>query len=53
MVATKFNMRQDKNPMPSQEPKVRAHNFKEVALGYDLAMAQDEAARCLHCPKQP
>ena len=30
----KFNMRPTKNEMPSQDPKVRAHNFKEVALGY-------------------
>ena len=28
------NMRQDKNPMPSQDPNVRNHNFLEVALGY-------------------
>ena len=28
------NMRNTKNPMPSQEPQVRAHNFNEVALGY-------------------
>ena len=25
-----------KHEMPSQEPKVRAKNFDEVALGYDL-----------------
>ena len=32
------NMRKDKNPMPSQEPLVRAHNFSEVALGYTKEM---------------
>ena len=28
------NMRADKNPMPHQDPQVRAGNFSEVALGY-------------------
>ena len=41
------NMRQDKNPMPSQDPNVRNHNFLEVALGYTEEQALDEAARCL------
>ena len=45
----KPNMSPNKNPMPSQEPTVRAHNFKEVALGYDEAAAIDEALRCLEC----
>jgi glutamate synthase (NADPH/NADH) small chain len=38
-------------PMPKQEPKVRAHNFNEVALGYSEEQALEEAARCLSCPK--
>lgn len=38
-----------KNPMPAQEPEVRAHNFKEVALGYTEEQAIDEANRCLNC----
>ncbi|MDO5554156.1 MAG: NADPH-dependent glutamate synthase [Planctomycetia bacterium] len=37
--------------MPEQDPKVRAHNFKEVPLGYLPEMAKKEAARCLHCAK--
>jgi len=37
--------------MPKQEPKVRAKNFKEVALGYTEEMALEEASRCLQCPK--
>ena len=45
------NMRPDKNPMPSQEAKVRAHNFEEVTSGYTHEMAIDEAFRCLDCPK--
>lgn len=32
-----------------QDPKVRAHNFEEVCLGYDKAEAMLEASRCLHC----
>jgi len=37
--------------MPKQEPKVRAHNFDEVALGYNEEQAVAEANRCLQCPK--
>ncbi len=47
------NMSLKKNPMPSQEPSVRAHNFDEVALGYTEAAALDEAARCLNCKNMP
>lgn len=47
------NMSNKKNPMPSQEPAVRAHNFKEVALGYSEATALDEAMRCLNCKNMP
>ena len=47
------NMRKDKNPMPSQEPLVRAHNFSEVALGYSEELALDEAQRCLNCKNMP
>ena len=43
------NMSLKKNPMPSQEPNIRATNFKEVALGYSKEMAIDEANRCLNC----
>ncbi len=47
------NMNPKKNPMPSQDPKVRARNFKEVALGYTEETALDEAARCLGCKNMP
>ena len=47
------NMSQKKNPMPVQDPLVRAKNFQEVALGYDEATALDEAARCLNCKNMP
>ena len=42
-----------KNPMPSQDPNVRNHNFEEVALGYTEEIALDEAKRCLHCKNMP
>lgn len=47
------NMSLEKNPMPTQEPLVRAHNFDEVALGYTEEMAIDEALRCLNCKNMP
>jgi glutamate synthase (NADPH/NADH) small chain len=37
--------------MRKQEPKVRAKNFNEVALGYSEAEALEEASRCLQCVK--
>ena len=43
------NMTLTKTPMPEQDPQVRAHNFKEVALGYTAEMAMEEAGRCLNC----
>ncbi|MBO5315110.1 MAG: NADPH-dependent glutamate synthase [Clostridia bacterium] len=47
------NMSPKKNPMPTQEPLVRAHNFDEVAIGYTEEMAIDEALRCLNCKNMP
>lgn len=49
----KANMTPTRCPMPSQDPKVRAHNFDEVALGYTEEMAIEEAARCLECKNMP
>ena len=43
------NMTLVKTPMPEQDPKIRARNFKEVALGYTAEMAIEEANRCLGC----
>lgn len=42
-----------KHEMPTQAPEVRAHNFSEVALGYTLETALDEAKRCLNCKTRP
>ena len=42
-----------KNPMPAQDPIVRAKNFSEVATGYTRETVLDEAKRCLQCKKEP
>ncbi len=47
------NMTPKKHEMPTQDPKVRATNFFEVATGYTEEMAISEAERCLHCPTKP
>ena len=49
----KPNMTLTKNAMPVQDPKLRAHNFDEVALGYTEEQAIDEANRCLNCKNMP
>ena len=45
------NMTLTKTPMPEQDPKVRARNFEEVALGYTAEQGMQEAGRCLGCKK--
>lgn len=47
------NMSPTKNVMPTQPPLERNRNFGEVALGYTLEQAMDEANRCLQCKNQP
>lgn len=42
-----------KNEMPTQDAKIRAHNFNEVAIGYDERIANLEAERCLSCKNRP
>lgn len=46
-------MQMNKTPMPEQDPRVRAHNFEEVATGYTAEMAIQEAQRCLDCRHKP
>jgi glutamate synthase (NADPH) small chain len=43
----------NREPMPRQEPEIRARNFDEVALGYNAEQAKAEADRCIQCPKRP
>jgi len=38
-----------KVPVREQEPKVRATNFDEVCLGYNMEEAMEEANRCIGC----
>ena len=47
------NMKIPRTEMPQQDPQVRARNFLEVATGYTMQMALDEASRCLNCKHKP
>jgi len=47
------NMNQKKVIMKEQDPQVRNSNFFEVALGYTLDEAIEEANRCIDCKHQP
>ncbi len=38
-----------KVPVREQDPKVRATNFNEVCLGYNMEEAMEEASRCIQC----
>ncbi len=40
-----------KVPVKEQDPKIRATNFDEVCLGYDLDEAMAESSRCIQCKK--
>ena len=44
------NMTLQKTPMAEQPVEQRLNNFDEVALGYTLEEARQEAERCLNCP---
>ena len=46
-------IKRERTKMPEQNPLERAHNFKEVALGFDLEQAKCEAERCLNCKNAP
>jgi len=54
-VATELTNRErmsiPRQTMPTQDALVRRANFDEVALGFTLELAQQEAARCLQCVK--
>ncbi len=47
------DMKTPRHAMPEQPAPVRAHNFGEVALGYDEETAVAEAKRCLNCKNKP
>lgn len=48
-----INFKTVKNPMPEQDPQVRARNFKEVSSGYTEEQAINEALRCFKCRTKP
>jgi len=48
----KERMKIKRHEMPNQDPFVRRGNYDEVALGYSLETAKEEAERCLQC-KEP
>ena len=41
----------NRRSMPKQAPWERIKNFEEVALGYAVETAVEEASRCLQCKK--
>jgi glutamate synthase (NADPH/NADH) small chain len=43
----------EKTPMPCLDPADRRSSFAEVAEGYTLAMAVQEASRCIECKNRP
>lgn len=49
----KANMQKTKTPMTELDPVYRSGCFEEVACGYTLEEAVNEAQRCIHCPKAP
>jgi glutamate synthase (NADPH/NADH) small chain len=50
-LAEKKKLNLQREPIPRQDPQLRAHNFDEVALGYSVDQAKREADRCLGCKK--
>ena len=44
-----MNLVLTKTPMREQKAEKRRYNFEEVALGYDLQEALQEAERCIQC----
>jgi glutamate synthase (NADPH), homotetrameric len=52
-LSAKDRMSIPEQQMPTGEPKKRAREMSEVALGYTKEMAVLEANRCLQCKNQP
>lgn len=42
-----------KTPMPARDAGERRHTFEEVATGYTVEMAVQEANRCIECKSRP
>ncbi|MDE5898279.1 MAG: NADPH-dependent glutamate synthase [Treponemataceae bacterium] len=52
-LSPKDRMAVPQQEMPSREPKARARQMDEVALGYTAEQAVVEATRCLQCKNRP
>ena len=50
-IPNKERMKMPRQHMPERAADVRARNFEEVNLGFDPALATEEALRCLACAK--
>ena len=50
-IPNKERMKLPRQVMPERPPCERSHTFEEVNLGFDPALARDEALRCLACAK--
>jgi glutamate synthase (NADPH/NADH) small chain len=50
-VPMKDRMKMPRQHMVEQAPQERAHNYREVNLGYSEELARQEALRCLECAK--
>lgn len=50
-LTAKERMKIPRHHMIEQDAKARAQNFMEVNLGYTAQLAQEEALRCIQCPK--
>ncbi|MCL5421833.1 MAG: dihydropyrimidine dehydrogenase, partial [Nitrospirae bacterium] len=51
-LSQKERMKIKRHDMPNQDQFVRRGNYDEVALGYSLETAREEAERCIQC-KEP
>ncbi|WP_163322940.1 NADPH-dependent glutamate synthase [Draconibacterium mangrovi] len=47
----KFNMQPLRTPMPELDPIERSKSFGEVAMGYSVEEAINEAKRCIQCKR--
>ncbi|SET64048.1 glutamate synthase (NADPH/NADH) small chain [Draconibacterium orientale] len=47
----KFNMQPQRTPMPELDPIERSKSFGEVAMGYSVEEAINEAKRCIQCKR--
>ena len=48
-ITQRNRMKIPRQQMPEQDPDVRGRNFSEVALGFTVELAKQEAERCLRC----